>query len=311
MVDESGRSGATYMNQLINPVGPEANNARAGEFEDQVVAFCGSLGWSSRCRNIDLYAREGGQSKGVDVLLAFDDPQLGERYGIIGEAKIRHPLTGRMRKDVALLSRKLAELRGAIPALDNANDLVATRIGLLVYDAKPFDAVALSEKLASMEPVGLVRASDPRQVLVVGPDTLVGLADAFGSSSVPESFYWPPFGDIRGAWGRSAPPHQVAAGLLAWRSSDGTITLWLRDPPEHDDDFLELATIAWEWRIDVNRIICSSLTRDRWRTVADRYRANVARTEDRGTGRLPANVDARELSFNSLTAFVDRWGATA
>lgn len=66
------------MNELINPVGPEANNQRAEEFEDQVVAFAATLGWEALCRNIDLFSSTGGQSKGVDVLLALDDPQLEE-----------------------------------------------------------------------------------------------------------------------------------------------------------------------------------------------------------------------------------------
>ena len=30
-------------------------------------------------------------AKGVDVLVAYDDPQMGLRLGLVGEAKIRHP----------------------------------------------------------------------------------------------------------------------------------------------------------------------------------------------------------------------------
>src|SRR5215216_5837661 len=117
MAPDRGGSASTYMSQLINPSGPEANNERAEEFEDQVLAFAKALGWEARCRNIDLFAATGGQSKGVDVLLACDDPQLGERQGIIGEAKIRHPLTGKVRDDVARLAKKIADLSGTIPKL--------------------------------------------------------------------------------------------------------------------------------------------------------------------------------------------------
>jgi hypothetical protein len=311
MAHHSGLSPATNMNQLINPVGPEANNDRADDFEDQVVAFAAGLGWQSRYRNIDLYVREGGQSKGVDVLLACDDPQLGERHGFIGEAKIRHPLTGSVRTDVARLAAKVALLGGTIPQLSNANDLMTTRVGILVYDAKPFSASRLSEALAGLEPVGLTRAADPREVLVLAPDTLIGLSDAFGAGALPAEFYWPPYDDRPGAWGASAPAHQVAVGLLAWRGIDGTITLWLRDPPDHDDDFPEFASIAWEWRINVDRVVCSSLSRDRWRTVADRWRVSAKQSKDRDTGHLPDGVEARELSFDSMTTFVDRWGVAA
>lgn len=295
------------MNDLINPIGPEANNERSAEFEDQVVAFAGELGWRARCRNVDLYARRGDQSRGVDVLLACDDPQTGERQGLIGEAKIRHPLTGGVREDVARLSAKVAALGGTIPQLRHCNDLLATRTGMLVYDAKPFDPNKLAEALAAIEPEGLTRAALPREVVVLAPNTLVGLADAF-QLHPPHEFFWPPFDMTAGEWSPCAPPHQVGVGLLAWRDPAHSVSLWVRDPIVHDDDADELSTIVWDWRIDVDRIICSSLSRDKWRTLADRWRVTAGHSINRSTGHLPDRLDARGLSFDSMTAFADRWG---
>lgn len=299
------------MSQLINPVGPEANNQRAEVFEDQVVAFAAALGWETRCRNIDLYSRDGGQSKGVDVLLAFDDAQLGERHGMIGEAKIRHPLKGASaRAEVATLAKKVATLGPVVHKLSIANDLTATRTGLLVYDADPYDPQQLSEALSALQLEGLTRAHWPREVLVLAPDTLVGFADT-AARAEPSEFYWPPFDQQAGCWGHSAPPQQLAAGMLAYRSADGTVTFWLRDRLDHDDDFAALTTIAWEWRINVDRIVCSSVDADRWRTVADRWRADATRANKRDAGKVPDTIQPRALSFASLTPFVDRWGTAA
>ncbi|MEN3281463.1 MAG: hypothetical protein V7607_2603 [Solirubrobacteraceae bacterium] len=299
------------MSQLINPVGPEANNQRAEEFEDQVVAFAATLGWDARCRNVDLFNTTGDQSKGVDVLLAFDDPQLGERHGIIGEAKIRHPLTGSAtRSEVAVLAKKLAILGPVVHKLSIANDIVSTRIGLLVYDAAPFSPASMSEALSALQEEGLSRAQWPREVFVLGPDTLVGFGDVVGRAE-PEQYFWPPFDQRPGRWSRCAPPQQVAAGMLAYRSSDGTVTLWLRDPLDHDEDFRALPMVAWEWRINVDRIVCSSVDRDRWRTIADRWRLDAERAAKREAGKVPDGIEPRALTFTSLTAFVDRWGQAA
>lgn len=298
------------MSELINPVGPEANNRRAREFEDQVVEFAAALGWEARCRNVDLYHTRGEQSAGVDVLLAFDDPQLGSREGIIGEAKIRHPLQpGAAHKEVASLARKLAKLGPVVGKLDLAEDLVVTRTGLLVYDVAPYDPARLSDGLSAIQLDGLSRAHWPRQVLVLAPDTLVGLADCLEAN--PNSrFYWPPFDQRPGAWGSCAPPHQVAAGMLAF-STGGTVTLWLRDELDHDEDFSALSTIAWEWRINIDRIVCSSVKQDRYMTVVDRWRKLAARAAQRDVGKLPDAIQARGLSFGSLTVFKDRWGIAA
>lgn len=184
-----GRPTHPDVSQLINPVGPEANNQRAEEFEDQLIAFAKTLGWEARCRNNDLFNATGDQSKGVDVLLAYDDPQLGERQGIVGEAKIRHPLKGSgVRSDVGVLAKKVATVGPVIHKLTVGNDIVATRTGVLAYDASPFDPDAFSEALSALQQQGLSRAHWPREVLVLGPDTLVGLADAVNRATPPSIF---------------------------------------------------------------------------------------------------------------------------
>lgn len=251
------------------------------------MAFAATLGWDALCRNIDLFSTPGGRSKGVDVLLAFDDPQLGERHGIVGEAKIRHPLTGSaVRAEAAMLAKKPAALSPVIHKLTIANELTATRIGLLVYDAQPYSSQKLSEALSALQRAGLTRAEWPREVLVMAPDHPRRLCRRRRARRAGD-FYWPPFDQQAGCWGRCAPPQQLAAGMIAYRSADGTVTLWLRDPLDHDEDFAALTTIAWEWRINVDRIICSSLGPDRWRTVADRWRADATRANKRDTGNVP------------------------
>jgi hypothetical protein len=299
------------MSQLINPVGPEANNQRAEEFEDRVVAWMAALGWDARCRNIDLYANEGDQSKGVDVLAAYDDPQLGHRLGLVTEAKIRHPLRAdKTQKELAAVARKLATLAPVIPKLSAAEDIHATRTALLVYDASPYEPAKLADALSTVQPVGTTRGEWPREVWTIGPDTLVGMADAF-SRAEPAAFYWPPFERTAGAWTAIAPPHQVGAGVLAWRTSLGKVSLWLRDPLPHDEDFPAISDLVWDWQIDVDRIICSSVTRDHWRTQTSRWASEVKKAANRGIGLLPTTIEARELTWESLTPFVDRWSQEA
>jgi hypothetical protein len=308
MVPQGIRPTDSDLSQLIDPVGPEANNRRAGEFEDQLVAFAAALGWEARCRNIDMFASTGGQSAGVDVLLAFEDPQLGRHDGIIGEAKIRHPLApAKGREDIAVLSRKLVKLAPSVSKI--AQDLVVTNTGLLVYDATPFDPRKHAHGLAAIHQDGLSRGLRPRHVLVLGPDTLVGLADCLEQKPTTR-FYWPPFEQREGRWSRSAPPLQVAVGMLAFRAGR-TTTLWLRDELEHDEDFIALMEIAWEWRINIDRVVCSTVKRDQYMAIVDRWREQAKRSHNREVGRLPESIEARGLSFQSLTPFADRWGKAA
>jgi hypothetical protein len=299
------------MSQLINPVGPEANNARAAEFEDQVVAWMTTLGWDVRCRNIDLYAENGGQSKGVDVLVAYDDPQMGHRLGLVGEAKIRHPQRAdKTQKEAAALSKKLGSLVSVIPKLTVGNDIAATRTGLLVYDAQPYAPSNIAEALATMQLAGTTRAEWPRELWALGPDTLISMADAFNRWEA-HRFYWPPFGRSEGKWSTVAPPHQVGAGTLAWKNRRGKICLWLRDPLPHDEDFPEISSLVWEWQINVEKIICSSVTRDHWRTQKTRWESEVRGANNRGIGLLPSDIDPRELTWDSMTVWADRWGQRA
>lgn len=215
-----------------------------------------------------------------------------------------------MRAEASTLARKLAALGPVIHKLTIANDLTATRTGLLVYDAQPFSPQKLSEALSALQVVGLTRAQWPREVLVIAPDTLVGFADAVARAQ-PIEYYWPPFDQRAGCWSRCAPPQQLAAGMLAYRSAEGAVTLWLRDPLDHDEDFAALTTIAWDWRINVDRIICSSVDGDRWRTMTDRWRNDAARANKREPGKVPESIEPRALSFASLTPFADRWGRAA
>ena len=136
------------------------------------------------------------------------------------------------------------------------------------------------------------------------------LADVL-SRAAPTEYYWPPFEQQEGRWGKAAPPQQIAVGMLAYRSADGTVSLWLRDQLEHDDDFAAIPMVAWEWRINIDRIVCSSVDRDQWRTCADRWVAEAKQARLRDVGQVPDSVEPRGVSFQSLTPFVDRWGQAA
>jgi hypothetical protein len=71
------------VSEPFHALGREANNQLAGEFENQVVAMCGALGWLVICRNVDAFVKHQGQSqsRGFDVLVAVTDPQYGRRLG--------------------------------------------------------------------------------------------------------------------------------------------------------------------------------------------------------------------------------------
>lgn len=299
------------MNQLFNPVGPEANNSRAPAFEDDVASWMRELGWSERCRNIDLFHEEGEQSKGVDILGAFDDPQLGERHGLIVEAKIRRQLqASKTHSELSTLASKVAKLGPVVSRIETCQDIHVTRTGILVYDTKPFDPAKLRTILSGFHPAGTTRSEWPREVMVIGPDSLIGLADAFNLAA-PHKFFWPPFQRSAGEWNAAAPPRQVTAGVLAWKSRNGKVSLWLRDDLRHDDDFLWISELVWEWRIDVDRIICSSLSREHWATQRARWESVARKAANRDTGRVPDAIEIRELSWDSLTPFRDRWGPQA
>ena len=79
----------------------------------------------------------------------------------------------------------------------------------------------------------------------------------------------------------------------------------------HDEDFPAIRSIAWEWRLDFDRIICSSVTRDQWRTQTTRWAAEVKKADNREVGHVPPDIEPRGLNFDSLTQFADRWGQAA
>lgn len=117
------------MSEPFHALGREANNELAGEFEDQVVAMCGALGWRVICRNIDAFVKHQGQSqsRGFDVLAVVADPQYARRDGIVLEAK-RHeePAYAQASDEAQTLHDKIARLN-ATPAFWE-NSLISTQM---------------------------------------------------------------------------------------------------------------------------------------------------------------------------------------
>jgi hypothetical protein len=303
--------------ELFDEVGRERNNERAENFESQLVAMGSTLGWTMVCRNVDFFLAQGDpvRSRGIDVLWGFQNPQNGRREGCLGEAKVHGTQVG--------LSKFQAELQTLHDNMTKfqqrqaftSNEYVAEHIeriawGLLAHRTEGWrpDKAALDLRSVSLK--SLHRAANVTTIVFYGPDTLEAFADCgalnLGGPLRPVSYYWPPYEDADGLWARCCPPHQLAAGMLAYKTGDGRTVLWLKDTLTHKD-VRDLKDIVHAWRLRVDIAVASQLHPDTWPLVADHWRSSAADSRERDTGHLPDKVHARNLTYSNLNRFDDAW----
>ncbi len=149
-------------------------------------------------------------------------------------------------------------------------------------------------------------------IVFIGPDTLDAFADCVrlrpggGTSLTPNEFYWPAYEEADAAWASCCPPHQLGEGMIAYKTKDGRTVLWLRDTVTVKD-MSHIKDIAFEWRLDVDVVVPSELSRDAWPLVRDAWRNTASNANTRRTGHLPETVEARNLTYTALNNFDDEW----
>lgn len=304
--------------ELFDERGPEANNRRAAEFESQLVAMSKTLGWTTVCHNVDVFIKSNGRnpSRGVDVLWGLENPQTGEKDGILGEAKIH--------KVQATLSTLQDELQTLHDKMVNFSDrqafssneyirkhIDALRWGLLAHRTEPWDPIKASDALRSVELKNLHRRGHVTTIIFTGPDTLEAFADCVrlqpdGKRLMPQQYYWPAYEEADAVWAACCPPHQLAEGMVAYKTQDERTVLWLRDTLTIKD-MGHIKDIAFEWRLDADVVVLSALSRDAWGLLKDPWRNTAASAKTRRTGRLPEAVQPRNLTYAGLNNFDDAW----
>lgn len=297
----------------IDPTGPEANNARAAAFENQLVGIGQTLGWQLVCRNIDFFIKHNGgaHGRGVDVLWAIPNPRTGRREGLVGEAKVhgKQADLSTLQQELQTLHDKIHGFSGQAGFWKNARIAGAIdelRWGLLSHRTMDYDDQKARHHLLNVELKDRQRGPNAPAVFFAGPETLEAFADGCALTGRPISFYWPPTAEGDGEWQKACPPVQLATGILAYKLETGSNVLWLRDTLT-DKDPDALAEIAHAWRINFETVIASRLTREIWRTVAGGWEQTAQRTRSRKSGHLPKAVEARNLGHSRLNRFDEQW----
>jgi hypothetical protein len=305
--------------ELFDERGPEANNRRAGEFETQLDAMAATLGWRPVCHNVDVFIKNDGSnpSRGIDALWSLENPQTGQKDGILGEAKVHKNQAG-----LSALQEELQTLHDKMTRFSDrqsfaANEYIrkhvdAIRWGLLAHRTAPWDPVKASDALRSVALQALHRIANVTTIVFAGPDVLESLADCVllrpggGDPLTPESFYWPAYEDADAVWANCCPPHQLGEGMLAYKTADDRTVLWFRDTLTVAD-MSHIKDIAFEWRLDVNVVVFSGLSRTAWGLLPDAWRNTADSANTRRTGTLPSSVQARDLTYASMNRFDDAW----
>jgi hypothetical protein len=307
--------------ELFDERGPEANLRRAAEFETQLDGMAATLGWETVCHNVDVFIKSAGSnpSRGIDVLWAFANPQTGDNDGVLGEAKIHKTQQGlsKLQDELQTLHDKMGEFSKRQAFLNNEyirDHVEAIRWGLLAHKTQKWNPDANSEALRSVKLKSLRTPAHITTIVFAGPDTLNAFADCVlhlhdGDALTPAEFYWPAHEDADAVWATVCPPHQLAEGLLAYKTEQGHTVLWLRDTLTVAD-MSHIKDIAFAWKLDVNAVVCSELTQDARGLLLDPWRKTAKDADTRRTGTLPdpAHMYARGLKpYTNLHRFDDAW----
>lgn len=301
--------------ELFDDAGPESRNQRGAAFEDQLVDMGGTLGWELVCRNVDMFVKQKpGSSRGIDVLWSVLNPQLDRKEGWITEGKCHQtPAPSKLESEIQTLHDKVARL-GNLESFRTHPEIqrhIESLVGgMVAHRSNGFDREAAAQALLGLELRNKRRGLQPVEILFYGPDSLEALADAFLRFGEPVEFFWPPTSSGSSEWSSNCPPRQLAAGLLAYRTTKGEVALWWRDGLVHHD-LAAVAAIARAWGIDIDLFICSFLTREHLRVVRDAWNREVAHSQDHKTGRLPDSIEARDLGLDRMNNFDNQWPLAA
>jgi hypothetical protein len=303
--------------ELFDDAGPESRGPRGTAFEDQLEAMGETLGWARVCRNVDIFIKgKPGPSRGLDILWSLRNPQLDRKEGWIEEGKNHDtPAPGALGGEIQTLHDKIARFQNMEtfrkhPEIQRHVEALVG--GMVAHRSKRFEPAKAREALLNFELRNTQRGVQPIEILFYGPDSLEALADTFGRHGKPASFYWPPTSsrDGDGVWAPGCPPRQIAAGVLAYKTSEDEVVLWWRDGLIHHD-IDSLSAIVRAWGIDIDVVVCSFLDRDQQRVVRDAWARAAEHAGERRHGRLPKEVEARDLGLDRMNSFDDQWPAAA
>ena len=302
---------------IFDPLGPESRNELAEDFEEQLVAMGRELGWVEVCRNVDVILKQGQPGRGIDVLWAVDNPWRGKVDGWIGEAKRRKDKTkytpGEVQKEIQTLRDKIAGLRDnqrfyAEPVVRRAK--IRRLIGgLIAYRSEDFDAAKLRTNLRDMDFERREEDAQPTRVGFLSPRTLEGLADCFNEVARPRQFLWFPSALHKAHWTKVCPPHQLALGLVAYRTNEekSRKVLWSRsDLEERDIEGWRDLVFAWGENFDV--IAFTDLAEDARKRVAASWHKAAEETQNHPHGRLPLQLVALDTR-DGMKEFDRAWRA--
>lgn len=308
--------------QLFHERGPEANNLRAAAFESQLESMASTLGWTVVCRNVDTYLGSRTRSRGLDMLCGLQNPQTGQKDGLLCEAKVHG-----QQVSLAGIQEELQTLHDKITGFNNRQGFTnnthvrdhVDRIvwGLLGHQTIPWNQEAARASLRAVELRSLHKAPHVTTLIFAGPNTLEAIADCFqlrveSQDLLPAKFYWPACEEADYAWSSCCPPHQLAAGLLAYKTTDGRTVLWVRDTLV-DKDLGLIEDLVFQWRVDPNIVVFAELTPDTWRVQRAAWDSSATRTATRRHGGvLPGSqfVQARSLDYKNMNRFTDLWPAS-
>lgn len=304
---------------LFDPDGPESRNRQATAFESQLESMVDTFGWRVVCRNVDVVIKNGEPSRGIDLLLAINNPWNSHVEGWLLEGKRKKDAqkrytTTELRDEIQTLRDKVAGLRGS--SRFYANDLVKrARIrtlagGMLAHRSEDFPEVKVRSIFREFDLARNEEAVEPTRIAFLSPRTLIGIADAFNHIGPPRRFLWPPSAPQRKAhWAQTCAPEQLAVGLLVYENVERRKVMWVRGgvAQRHMHGFADL---VWTLGIDVDIVAFTDLNGDERRTLAQAWRDVAASCKERPKGRLPSDLVALD-THTTMKEFDQLWPAAA
>jgi hypothetical protein len=303
---------------LFDADGPESRNVHSAAFESQLEGMVETFGWKVVCRNVDFVLKEREPSRGVDLLVAFNNPWIGAVEGWLVEGKRkkdkRRYSTTEIRDEIQTLRDKVAGLRGN--SRFYGNDLIKrARIrtlagGILAHRNEDFPDGKVRSMFREFDLVRNEEAGEPTRIAFLSPRTLIGIADAFRNVGMPRRFLWPPSAPHRQThWARACAPEQLAVGLLIYEDVDKRKVMWVRGGLEQRH-FRGFADLVWTLGITVDVVAFTDLKDDDRRLLGQGWRDVAHGCRERGKGRLPEEVVALDTQ-PSMKEFDRLWPAAA